>query len=164
MCAVLKGGLPFHSSAIAFGDRGIAFSGPSGAGKSTLANMLVSPAQLLNDDYNIILPLSKKTFGIYSTPFTTKETPPKCVKRGVHLRTIFFIEKSPVNKIEDLPFNKKYLRVLGQTFILSLSDFFGKKILDNAGHLCECVECKRLCFNNDGSIRPFMYRYAGGLK
>ena len=35
-----------------------------------------------------------------------------------------------------------------------LSDFFGKKILDNAERLCGSVECKRLHFKNDETIRP----------
>ena len=160
LCAVLKGGLPFHSSAIAFGDAGIAFSGPSGAGKSTIAKLLVSPGQLLNDDFNIILPHRKNACKIYSTPFTQPETLKKCVNRGAKLRTIFFIEKSPTNKIENLSFKNKYILTLGQTFMFPLSDFFGKKILDNAERVCESVECKRLHFKNDEAIRPFIYHYA----
>jgi hypothetical protein len=170
LLAILKGGLPFHSSAIAFGDRGIAFSGPSGAGKSTIATLLDSPAmssktaQLLNDDFNVILPYGRMGYRIWSTPFTHSKTLKRCVKRGVDLRTIFFIEKSTTNKIEDLSFKNKYVLALGQIFIFPLSDFFGKKILDNAERLCRTVACRRLHFRNDGSIRSFLYRYAGGLK
>jgi hypothetical protein len=168
--AILKGGLPFHSSAIAFGDRGIAFSGPSGAGKSTIATLLNSPAmssemsQLLNDDFNVILPHGKKGYRIYSTPFTHSKMLKRCVNRGADLRTIFFVEKSLANTIENLSFKNKYISTLGQTFIFPLSDFFGRKILDNAEHLCRTVDCRRLHFKNDGSIRSFLYRYAGGLK
>ncbi|MGB7569412.1 MAG: hypothetical protein WBM07_16235 [Chitinivibrionales bacterium] len=162
MCAVLKGGLPFHSSAIAFGERGIAFSGPSGAGKSTIARLLVSPGQLLNDDFNIILPYRESAYKIYSTPYAERKTLKKCVNRGVDLRTIFFIEKSTTNTIENLPFKNKYISTLAQTFMFPLSDFFGKKILDNAERLCASVECKRLHFKNDETIRPFIYHHAGG--
>jgi hypothetical protein len=188
LCAVQKGGLPFHCSAIAFGDRGIAFSGPSGAGKSTIAKLLVSPessskaasssemaksskaatslqtAQLLNDDFNIILPSGKKSYRIFSTPFTQPETLKKCVKGGAELRTVFFIEKSTANIIENLSFKNKYILVLGQTFIFPLSDSIGRKILDNAERLCGNVECLRLRFKNDGSFRKFMDRYAKGVK
>lgn len=161
LCAVLKGGIPFHCSAIAFGDRGIAFSGPSRAGKSTIAELLSVPGQLLNDDFNIILPGRKNTYRIYSTPFARLETLKKCVNRGVDLHTIFFIEKSTGNAIENLPFKNKYIFTLAHSFIFPLSDFFGSKILDNAERLCRCVECKRLYFHNDRAIRPFMYRYIG---
>ena len=162
ICAVLKGGIPLHSSAIAFGDRGIAFSGPSGGGKSTIANLLISSGQLLNDDFNVILPHKKKAYAIYSTPFTKKEALQNCIKRGVMLATIFFIEKSLTNAIENLSFKYKYIYLLGQTFIFPLSDFFGQKILDNAERLCGSVECKRLHFKNDETIRPFIYHHAGG--
>jgi len=163
ICVVQKGGLPFHSSAIAFGERGIAFSGPSGAGKSTIADLLVSPWQLLNDDFNIILPYRESAYKIYSTPYTKRKTLKKCVNRGANLRTIFFIEKSKTNTIENLPFKNKYIFTLAQTFMFPLSDFFGKKILDNAERLCASVECKRLHFKNDETIRPFIFRHAGGL-
>jgi hypothetical protein len=163
LCTVLKGGLPFHCSAIAFGDRGIAFSGPSRAGKSTIAELLAMPGQLLNDDFNIILPYRKKTYRIHSTPFARLETLKKCVNRGVDLRMIFFIEKSAGNAIENLLFKNKYIFTLSHSFIFPLSDFFGSKILNNAEHLCKSVECKRLYFNNNGAIRPFMYRYVGDL-
>jgi hypothetical protein len=170
LCAVLKGGLPFHCSAIALGDRGIAFSGPSGAGKSTIAKLLVPPgskagsAQLLNDDFNIILPDGKKSYVIYSTPFTQPETLKKCVRRGVDLHTIFFIEKSPVNIIGNLSFKNKYILVLGQTIIFPLSDFVGRKVLDNAERLCGNVECRMLRFKNDTSLCLFIDHYAKGLK
>ena len=87
----------------------------------------------------------------------------KSINRGADLQTIFFIEKSDTNKIENLPFKNKYIFTLAQTFMFPLSDFFGKKILDNAERLCESVECKRLHFKNDGTIRPFIIRHAGGL-
>jgi hypothetical protein len=164
MCAVLKGGLPFHCSAIAFGDRAMAFSGPSGAGKTTIAKLLAKPGQLLNDDFNIILPHVKNVYAIYSTPFAKLKTLKKCVNRDAELRTIFFIEKSGANSIENLPFKNKYVFTLAQTFMFPLSDLFGKKILDNAEQLCKNVECKRLYFKNDEEIRPFLHRYAGGLK
>ena len=182
LCAVQKGGLPFHCSAIAFGDRGTAFSGPSGAGKSTIAKLLISSesssktassskaasssqtAQLLNDDFNIILPRGKNSYRIYSTPFTQPETLKKCVKGGAELRTIFFIEKGMTNIIENLSFKNRYILVLGQTFIFPLSDFIGRKILDNAERLCRNVECRRLRFKNDGSFRMFLDRYAKGAK
>jgi hypothetical protein len=163
LCAIRKGGLPFHSSAMAFGNRGIAFSGRSGAGKTTIAKLLVMPGQLLNDDFNVILPGRKGAYKIYSTPFAHPETLKSCVNRGAELRRIFFIEKSQTNKIENLSFRNKYILTLGQTLILPLSDFVGKKILNNAERLCGNVECKRLYFNNDGSIRPFMYRYVGDM-
>lgn len=167
LCAVMNGGLPFHSSAIAFRDRGLAFSGPSGAGKSTIAKLLTSPAsrtsQLLNDDFNIILPDSKRACKIYSTPFTNMETLKTCVHRGVKLHAIYFLEKDLTNKIESLSFKDKYILVLGQVFIFPSTDFLGRKILDNAEHLCRSVACERLHFKNDESFRPFMEYHAGGL-
>jgi hypothetical protein len=164
LCAVLKGGLPFHSSALAFGNRGIAFSGPSGAGKTTIAKQLGSPWQLLNDDFNIILPQRKKGYGIHSTPFTQRETLKRCVKRSVELRSIFFIEKHETNTIQSLSFKERYILLLGQTYIFPMTDYVGRKILDNAEKICTQVECGRLLFNNNGSVRPFMRDYAGGLK
>jgi hypothetical protein len=164
MCSVLSGGLPFHSSAIAFGNCGIAFSGPSGTGKSTIAKLLMIPGELLNDDLNILLPNHGSEYKIYSTPYAKRKILKKCINRGADLRTIFFIEKSAYNKIENLPFKNKYIFMLAQTFMFPLSDFFGKKILDNAGRLCENVKCKRLHFKNDGAIRPFITRYVGRLK
>jgi Cdc6-like AAA superfamily ATPase len=169
LCTVLKGGLPFHSSAMVFGDQGIVFSGPSGAGKSTIAKLLVSQASsskaipLLNDDFNIILPRGKNSYGIYSTPFTQTETLKKCVRRDAELHTIFFIEKGMTNIIENLSFKNKYILVLGQTFIFPTSDFFARKILDNAEKICSTVECRRLFFRNDRSFVPFIDRYAKGL-
>jgi hypothetical protein len=163
LCTVLEGGLPFHCSAIAFGDRGVAFSGPSRAGKSTIAELLATQGQLLNDDFNVILPHGKNAFKIYSTPFAHLEMLKKCVNRGADLRTIFFIEKSTANEIETLSFKNKYIFALAHSFIFPLSDFFGNKILDNAERLCKSVECKRLYFNNSGAIRPFMYHYTKGI-
>jgi hypothetical protein len=163
LCAVLEGGLPFHSSAIAFGECGIAFSGPSGAGKSTISKLLASQGQLLNDDFNIILPHGKNVYKIYSTPFAKQEMLINCVNRGAKLHTIFFIEKGLTNAIEDLSFKKKFILLLKQTFIFSLSGFFGNKILDNAEKICKKVECKQLHFTKDGSIRPFLCRYMKDL-
>jgi hypothetical protein len=159
LCAVLKGGLPFHSSAIAFHNYGIAFTGPSGAGKSTIAKLLASQGQLLNDDFNIILPHGKNIYRIYSTPFAKQEMLKNCVNYGTKLHTIFFIEKGMINTIEDLSFKKKFILLLKQTFIFSLSDFFGNKILDNAEKICKKVECKQLHFTRDGSIRPYLCGY-----
>jgi hypothetical protein len=175
LCAIQKGGLPFHCSAITFGKSGIAFSGPSGAGKSTIAKLLTSTEStaksalsprailLLNDDFNIILPGRENSYRIYSTPFTQTETMKMCVKRGADLRAIFFIEKYAKNTTETLAFKNRYILMLGQTFIFPLSDFFGRKILDNAEKICTYVECRRLRFKNDGSLRTFMEHYAKGL-
>ena len=163
VCAVEKGGLPFHSSAIAFGDCGIAFSGPSSAGKSTIANLLISPGELLNDDFNIILPHLKNRYRIYATPFAHEKTLKKCVNRSANLQLIFFIEKNSSNKIEELLIKKKHLLMLGQTLFLPLSDFYWNKIFENTERLCKSVDCKLLYFQNNKTIRPLIYRYAKGL-
>ncbi len=163
ICAVLKGGLPFHSSVIAFNKYGIAFSGPSGAGKTTIAKLLAAPGQLLNDEFNVILPLGKNGYRIHSTPFTQFKTLKSCNKKNLILHTIFFLEKSMANSIENLAFKNKYISLLGQTYIFPLSDFFGKKILDNAEKICGNVSCKRLHFKNDETVRSFIYDFAKDL-
>lgn len=161
ICTVLKGGLPFHSSAISFGNCGIAFSGPSGAGKTTIAKLLISPGQLLNDDFNILLPCKKNGYKIYSTPFT--KTLKNCSSRSVKLRAIFFLEKGTANGIESLPFKNKFLFAVKQTVMFPLSAYLGGKILDNAESICTAIEFKRLHFVNNESVRPFIYRFVGGL-
>lgn len=163
LLTIRKGGLPIHSSALSLGKCGIAFSGPSGAGKSTIAKMLDSPWQLLNDDFNIVLPEAKNAYGIYSTPFTQPKTLSRCVNRKVNLRVIFFIEQSSRNAVENLLFKKNYVLLLGQTHIFPLTEYFGKKILDNAERICRIVECKRLHFSYDGTFRPFIEHFVKGL-
>jgi hypothetical protein len=160
ICTVLKGGLPFHSSAISFGNCGIAFSGPSGAGKTTIAKLLISPGELLNDDFNILLPCKKNGYKIYSTPFT--KTLKNCFSRSVKLRAVFFLEKGTINKIETLPFKNKFLFTVKQTVMFPLSDYLGNKILDNVENICAVIEFNRLRFVNNKSIRPFIYRFVGG--
>jgi hypothetical protein len=165
LLAVQKGGLPVHSSALCCKGKGYMFSGPSGAGKSTIArNLLLPPWQLFSDDLNIVLPGPRKTFRVYSTPFAQLNTLPNCVNGSANLQSIFFLEKSSRNRMENLAFKKKYVLLLGQTYILPLSNNFGTMILDNAEKICSHVECKRLFCVNNGSIRLYLNHYIRGLQ
>jgi adenylate kinase family enzyme len=158
----LKGGLPLHSSAISYKNRGFAFVGPSGAGKSTIANLLVSPGQLLNDDFSIILPHRINSYRIYSTPFAKREILIKSVNRSAKLETIYFVKQGINNTIDNLSLKKKFVLLLGQSFIFSLVNYFGNKIFDNGEKIVSKVECKQLSFVNDKTIRPFIFQYAEG--
>jgi hypothetical protein len=58
--AFLRGRLPYHASALRFGDAAIAITGPSGAGKSTLAACLAARGHAVLADDVAILSLNRQ--------------------------------------------------------------------------------------------------------
>jgi hypothetical protein len=147
LLCIQKGGLPCHSSALSKSDSGIAFVGNSGSGKSTIASLLSKSWGLVDDDFNIFLPMDTG-FCLHTTPFyrLTGATESKPKLPPIPLKKIFILQKGMITKTTPLSFQHKYIMMIGNTFAFSVNSHFGDAILDNCRRLCETVPIENLYF------------------
>lgn len=99
-----------HSSHVEVDGRSILFTGHSGAGKSTAAKLWVAAGHNLRNDETNLLYLDGETAMCGSTPWHGEI---KFFEPGNHpLAAIFFLNQSPVNRLEVLPPSRVIGRIL----------------------------------------------------
>ena len=110
--AILNGQIPLHASAISYKNDAILFSAPSTTGKSThtrLWSKLFNEVEYINDDKPLIV---IKESGIYATgtPWSGKSVLNQ--NKKVKLKSIFFINQSENNKVNELDNKQKLIHLM----------------------------------------------------
>jgi hypothetical protein len=149
--AVEKGGLPLHSSAVFKKNGGLVFFGPSGAGKSTIAGLLAPAWGLLNDEFNILLPVNG-VYRVYSTPFSAPQNYHLCSNGSAAVLGLFMLEKGASNRTSDVSFREQCLALACSVYALPLNDRLCQKMLENVGAVCREMSVRKLTFVNDASV------------
>lgn len=161
LLVVNRGGIPFHSAALTRQGKGIVFSGSSGSGKTTAANLLSSDWQLLNDEYNVLMP-QKGSYYVCSTPFTNHDKLLHCTNCYSRIDNIFSIEKGNNFKIGEMKYKEKYLFLLCGLYTLPTTGEHGNRIFENVSAICNSVKINKLYFNKDSSLINNINSYLQG--
>lgn len=145
------GGVLLHSSAVCRNGAAFVFSGRSGAGKSTIAQLLVTSWNIINDEFNILIPFNGRVL-IYTTPFGTIKSIQATIPS---VQCIFSIQQSTSNTIEAIPGNAIMMSLLKNICTFPVNDYYGKKLLDNVHLLQSMLPVKQLSFSNNESFCDF---------
>ncbi len=148
------GGIPFHCSAVSNGKEGYIFTGKSGSGKTTAAVLLsIGKYQILNDEFNIILPVKNgSNYKIYSTPFTTSNKLKVCNNLSSNLDKIFFINQAKSNYIDNNSENINFSHFLSNVYTFPTTKSLSEKMLRNAELLYKQISPEQLYFINNSSF------------
>ena len=114
---ITKRGFLVHSSAFSYASNAYLFTGKQTAGKSTIIQLVKKKKGLkvLNDDFSIITKNSGK-YWLHGSPFF-ETNPVKTNAQKFKLRSIFFLNKSDTDKLEEI--NKKEAVVKFSSLVLS---------------------------------------------
>ncbi len=105
--------LLLHASSIIYKGQGFVFAGLSGTGKSTILHL--ARCSILSDDTTVIKK-EKDGFIIYPSPFDwAKES--IVAKRNVHLKKLYFLQKSSITKIKRITPEQAAKRLLFCNFL-----------------------------------------------
>jgi hypothetical protein len=145
------GGVLLHSSAVCRNGAAFVFSGRSGAGKSTIAQLLGKSWNIINDEFNILIPCNGRVL-IYTTPFGTI----KSIQTAIpSVQCIFSIQQSTSNTIEAIPDNAVMMSLLKNICTFPVNDYYGNKLFENVHFLQSMLTVKQLCFSNNESFSNF---------
>ena len=153
--SVSENGLPLHCSGVHKNGSALVFFGTSGAGKSTIAHLMQhSGWNLLNDEYNLILPIGD-TYRIFSTPFSRKEY--CCVNHpsGITISGMFHLNHEDF-LVEQIP-PELQMRLLFQS-VYMFPDYsrFNSQLLETIDAIRSKTVVQRLHFRNDAATATLL--------
>ena len=110
------GGVIFHGSAVAIGERAYLFTAKSGTGKTTHTNLWLKtiPGSYIVDGDKPILRLTDGGVTVCGTPWNGKEG--LGTNAMVPLKAICLLERGEENRIRQITFQEALSTVIGQTY------------------------------------------------
>lgn len=105
--AMARGGLLFHGALAEYRGNGFLMAGPSEVGKSTASRRLPPPWNSLSDDMTLVVRDGNGRFWAHPWPTWSRflyggPGGSWAVERAVPLRAIFFLDQSPVDRLEPI--------------------------------------------------------------
>jgi len=156
-----RGGFLLHAASAVLpgepGARAFLFSGVSGAGKTTIARLAPQDALLLSDEISYVRPAGSG-YMASGTPFSGELAEPgeNC---DAPLSALFFLEKGPGNRIEEIPVSEAIRRLMRNILFFAEDHELVEPLLAAACHFVEKVPVRRLTFYPDnkvwGEVRDF---------
>lgn len=151
LVTVERGGVPLHCSSLRKDDRCVAFTGPSGSGKTTVSRLLMPSWELLNDEFNIVLPRSDGWW-VMSTPFTKHDTLLKCTAGNCRLQKLYAVEHGNDVQTCTMSLGQAFQVVSSGAYVVPYSHAFCEKLFENVTTLCRDVDVMRLRFSRDCTV------------
>ena len=147
--AVLRsGGLPLHCSCVGKDGSAVAFFGKSGAGKTTIARIMSKNGwQLLNDEYNLLIPDGCGGYRAFSTPFSKTLEQVSNPDAGVGIINLFGLHRGEFS-VAALPMEKAVRALIESVYMFP--DFAATRgvLLDTAAAACTRLSVRDLRFGN----------------
>lgn len=145
-----RGGFLLHGASAVCRGRAYAFSGVSGAGKTTISRLAPAEVTLLTDEISFIRPRADG-YSAYGTPFAGE-----LAKAGENcsapVGALFFLEKSPDNRVEELPAAEAAQRLLRNILFFAEDPDLVGTMLNTACDFVSRVPIRRLLFYPDGKV------------
>jgi len=152
-----RGGFLLHAaSAICRPDRedeparAYLFSGVSGAGKTTMTRLAPRDVILLSDEISYIRPVASG-YAAFGTPFSGELAKPgeNCT---APLSALFFLEKGPENRIEEMSSSEAARRLMRNILFFAEDGELVDELLATACDFVEKVPVRRLTFYPDRRV------------
>jgi len=142
-----RGGFLLHAASAICDGRGYLFSGISGAGKTTLTRLAPADVILLTDEISYIRP-DAGGYKAFGTPFAGElaRAGENC---AAPVAGLFFLEKGPRNRIEELSSAEAVRRLLRNILFFAEDKALVEKLFTTACDFVARVPVRRLTFYPD---------------
>jgi hypothetical protein len=143
-------GAPARPPVIGAGNQAFLFSGVSGAGKTTISRLAPPDVALLTDEVSYVRP-SSDGYSAYGTPFAGDFGRPG-ENRAAPVSTLFFLEKGPENRIDDMPPAEAARRLMRNILFFADEPQLVEMIFATACDFIQRVPVRRLTFYPDARV------------
>lgn len=153
---IKNGGVPLHSSLVAYLGKGYLFAAPSEMGKSTIAKLLSRNLDSVirgSDELNIVYN-SHSGLTVCSTPFCSSNGS-GALTRGVTLSNVFFLGHSSSHRLEYLTAAGAFRMLLQNVYHVAGNLQISNRLMDSIAVLSQMSVYYRLYFKDDPSIAQF---------
>src|SRR6185369_13855776 len=139
-----RGGFLLHAASTIRNGKAFLFSGVSGAGKTTISRLAPNDAILLTDEISYV----RRTSAAYcacGTPFAGElaRSGQNC---SAPIRTLFFLEKGPEHRIENIESVDAVRRLMRNILFFAEDGELVKSVFRSACEFVETVPTRRLVF------------------
>jgi hypothetical protein len=148
-------GFLLHAASAVRNNRAFVFSGVSGAGKTTISRCAPTDAALLTDEISYIR-RSGSQYLAWGTPFAGEMGSPGA-NICAPVAELFFLEKGPENRIDDLDQREAVRLLLRNTLFFHNDETAVRAVFDSACDFLERVPARRLTFVRDASVRDLIH-------
>lgn len=148
-------GFLLHAASAVRNNRAFVFSGVSGAGKTTISRCAPEDVVLLTDEISYIRQIDDQ-YSAWGTPFAGEMGTPGA-NISAPLAKLFFLEKGPENRIDDMDPSEALRLLLRNTLFFSNDEAAVAAVFDSACALLERVPAQRLAFVPDASVWELIY-------
>lgn len=151
----LAHGFLLHAASAVRNNRAFVFSGVSGAGKTTISRCAAQDVVLLTDEISYIRP-SGGQYSAWGTPFAGEMGTPGA-NISAPVAKLFFLEKGPENRIDDMDRSEALRLLLRNTLFFSNDEEAVRAVFESACAFLERVPAQRLTFVPDASAWELIY-------
>jgi hypothetical protein len=157
-----RGGFLLHAASAICAGRACLFSGVSGAGKTTMTRLAPPNVTLLSDEISYVRP-NAGGYQAFGTPFSGELAKPG-ENTSAAISTLFFLEKGPENRIEEMPSIEAIGRLMRNILFFANDPKLVERVFAHACEFVARVPIRRLTFYPDGrvweEVRDFIQRHA----
>ena len=154
-----RGGFLLHSASAICEGRAYLFSGVSGAGKTTMTRLAPADVTLLTDEISYVRPIGGG-YQAFGTPFAGE-----LAKSGENcaapVSALFFLEKGPENRVEELPQAEAVRRLMRNILFFAEDHGLVEKLFATACDFISRVPICRLTFYPDSRVWEEVRRFRG---
>jgi hypothetical protein len=154
-----RGGFLLHSASAICDGQAYLFSGLSGAGKTTVTRLAPHDVTLLTDEVSYIQ-ASASGYAAFGTPFAGE-----LAKAGENcsaaISALFFLEKGPDNRIEELPPSESVRRLMRNILFFAEDPALVESLLETACDFVSRVPIRRLTFYPDQRVWDTVRQFQG---
>jgi len=145
-----RGGFLLHAASAICDGRAYLFSGVSGAGKTTMTQLAPADITLLTDEVSYLRP-SVDGYSAFGTPFAGElaRAGENC---AATVSALFFLEKGPENRIEELSSAEAVRRLMRNILFFAEDHVLVEKLLATACDFVGRVPIRRLTFYPDARV------------
>lgn len=154
-----RGGFLLHAASAICEGRAYLFSGISGAGKTTMTRLAPPDVTLLTDEVSYIQPAAGG-YAAFGTPFAGE-----LAKAGENcsapISGLFFLEKGPDNRVEDISASDSMRRLLRNILFFAEDPVLVERLLQTACDFVSRVPVRRLTFYPDARVWDTVRQFQG---
>jgi hypothetical protein len=145
-----EGGFLLHSASAVRRGKTFLFSGVSGAGKTTISRLAPPDATLLTDEISYVRRQGDSYWG-FGTPFSGELAEPGA-NVAAPVETLFFLEKGPENRRENVPAAEAVHTLLRNILFFSGNKELMQLVFQSACEFVQRVQVQRLIFKPDATV------------
>ncbi len=161
-----RGGFLLHAASAICDGRAFLFSGVSGAGKTTMTRIATPDVTLLTDEISYIRPSEERSetragansYRAFGTPFAG-ELAKAGENTSAPIGALFFLEKGPENRIEELSSADAVRRLMRNILFFAEDPSLVEELLATACAFVAALPIRRLTFYPDSRVWDDIRRF-----